>query len=63
MATDTAAPGDPATQIRPSAPYVDVPALTALLDGPHAEVRAQVRRSLVEHAGVLEDQETMTQAA
>ncbi|KAA1428284.1 acyl-CoA dehydrogenase family protein [Nocardioides antri] len=39
---------------------VDLPALTALLDGPYAEIRAMVREGLVEYASVLEDAETMT---
>src|SRR5688500_13277596 len=39
---------------------LDVAALTALLDGDHAEIRAQVRDGLVEYASVLEDAETMT---
>jgi len=39
---------------------VDVPALTALLDGSYAEIRARVRDGLVQYASVLEDAETMT---
>ena len=39
---------------------VDVPALTALLDGEHAEIRNTVREGLVEHQAVLDDAETMT---
>ena len=38
---------------------VDVPALTTLLDGRYVEVRNLVRKNLVEHAGVLDDQITM----
>ena len=34
-------------------PTIDVPALTALLDGPYADVRARVCESLVEHADLL----------
>ncbi len=36
-------------------PDVDVPALTALLDGKYADIRAMARRDLVEHAHVLDD--------
>jgi acyl-CoA oxidase len=36
-------------------PAVDVPALTALLDGAYAEVRNLTRKRLVEHAQVLTD--------
>ncbi|WP_139982656.1 acyl-CoA dehydrogenase [Nocardioides litoris] len=43
-------------------PQVDVPALTALLDGKYAEVRQLVRDQLAEHASVLEDAERMTSA-
>ena len=42
------------------APALDVPALTALLDGKYAEVRRLVRDNLAEHASVLDDQLTMT---
>ncbi len=38
---------------------VDVPALTALLDGRYAEIRHQVRESLAEHASILEEAETL----
>ena len=38
---------------------LDVPALTALLDGKHAEVRQLVRTNLAEHASILDDQLTM----
>ena len=44
----------------PSPLHVDVPALTTLLDGRYAEVRDLVRKNLVEHAGVLDDQITMS---
>jgi acyl-CoA oxidase len=40
---------------------VDVEALRKLLDGRYAEVRDLVRANLVEHAGVLEDAETLSQ--
>ena len=36
-------------------PVVDVPAMTALLDGKYAEIRDLTRKNLVEHAGVLDD--------
>ncbi len=36
-------------------PDVDVPALTALLDGKYAEIRQLTRKNLAEHAGVLDD--------
>ena len=39
---------------------LDVPALTALLDGKYAEVRQLVRTNLAEHASILDDQLTMT---
>ncbi|HWJ81879.1 MAG TPA: acyl-CoA dehydrogenase [Nocardioides sp.] len=41
---------------------VDVPALTALLDGKYADVRARVREQLAGHASVLDEAETMTSA-
>ncbi|WP_137294271.1 acyl-CoA dehydrogenase [Nocardioides dongxiaopingii] len=61
--TDAAAP--PAHDDRPGyrQPHVDVPALTALLDGRHAGVRALVRSQLVEHTQVLVDAEEMTTEA
>jgi acyl-CoA oxidase len=40
-------------------PTVDVPALTALLDGEYAAVRDTVRKHLALHAGILEDEQTM----
>ncbi len=40
-------------------PVVDVPAVTALLDGRYAEVRDLVRTNLAKFAGILEDQETL----
>ena len=36
-------------------PVIDVPALTALLDGEYAEVRAMVRKNLASHAEILDD--------
>jgi acyl-CoA oxidase len=41
-------------------PSVDVPALSTLLDGRYAEIRATVREGLVQYASVLDDAETMT---
>ncbi|WP_248580091.1 acyl-CoA dehydrogenase family protein [Nocardioides sp. InS609-2] len=41
-------------------PEIDVVALTGVLDGKYAEVRALVRDNLVAHAAILEDAETMT---
>ena len=43
-------------------PDVDVPALRALLDGRHREVRDLVRANLAEHAQVLLDEEEMSTA-
>ncbi|MFL6173861.1 MAG: acyl-CoA dehydrogenase [Marmoricola sp.] len=40
-------------------PQVDVPALTALLDGTYVEVRDLTRKRLVEYASVLDDQREM----
>src|SRR5512146_2742667 len=39
---------------------LDVPALTALLDGRYAEVRNLVRANLAEHASILEDAEQLS---
>jgi acyl-CoA oxidase len=39
---------------------LDVPALTALLDGKYADVRQMVRDNLAEHASVLSDAEEMS---
>ncbi len=39
----------------PAPPTVDVPALTALLDGKYADIRALTRKNLAEHADVLDD--------
>ena len=59
MATQTLSPtsddSDAYTQ-----PEIDVPALTALLDGKYAEVRELVRTNLAEAAEVLVDAETMS---
>ena len=44
---------------RPAPPDVDVPALTAILDGRYAEVRNLVRRNLATYASVLEEAETL----
>lgn len=55
MALDTAAPV--------SAPEIDVPALTALLDGDYAEIRDLVRRNLTAYASVLEEAERLDTAA
>ncbi|GAA4814684.1 acyl-CoA dehydrogenase [Nocardioides caeni] len=57
---------DPTTAPDPTGPpalSVDVPTLTAILDGPHAEVRRMVRELLPTYAGVLEDAETMDRDA
>src|SRR5829696_6966698 len=62
MASDVQEP--PTTIEAAASPYgelqVDVPALTALLDGEYAEIRSTVRDGLVAYASVLEDAETMT---
>lgn len=54
---------EPTTTDEDASPYgelrVDVPALTALLDGPYAEIRETVREGLVDYSSVLEDAETM----
>jgi acyl-CoA oxidase len=59
MAIDTVPPTDERAEGY-TQPTVDVPALTALLDGPYAEIRRQVREQLVDHAQVLVDAEEMT---
>jgi len=41
-------------------PVIDVPALTALLDGKYAEVRNLVRKNLAEYSSILEEAETLT---
>src|SRR6478736_6844082 len=55
MATDTAAP--PTGYVQPE---IDVPALTALLDGRYADVRNLVRTNLAEYASILEDAEELS---
>ncbi len=42
-------------------PELDVPALTALLDGRYADVRTLVRENLTEHASILEEAEELSQ--
>ncbi len=42
------------------AAVLDVPALTAFLDGKYADVRTLVRTNLAEHASILDDQMTMS---
>jgi acyl-CoA oxidase len=44
-------------------PVVDVPALTALLDGEYAEIRAGVRENLVKHAGILDEADDLPKDA
>ncbi len=61
MASDVQEPTSIAEEASPYGELrVDVPALTALLDGDYAEIRAMVRDGLVEYASVLEEAETMT---
>jgi acyl-CoA oxidase len=64
MATDTASTNDTGADETEASDYVqpkvDVPALTKLLDGRHAEVRNLVRTNLAEYAAVLEQAETMS---
>lgn len=55
MALDTVAPA--------SAPEIDLPALTALLDGEYADVRDLVRRNLATYASVLEEAEQLDTTA
>src|ERR1700754_1830067 len=57
MATDTAAPPTTNGYVQPE---IDVPALTALLDGRYSEVRGLVRTNLATYADVLEDAESMS---
>ena len=47
----------------PAPPVVDVSALTALLDGRHAEIRDLVRTNLAEYSSILEEAETLDRAA
>ena len=58
MATDTAAPS-PTGYVQPE---IDVPALTALLDGRYAQVRDLVRANLAEYASILVDAEELSMA-
>jgi acyl-CoA oxidase len=58
MATDTAAPSVPESGY--VQPEIDVPALTALLDGKYAEIRNLVRANLAEYASILEDAEELS---
>jgi acyl-CoA oxidase len=55
MTTDTAAPASGYAQ-----PRVDVPALTAVLDGRYAGVRDLVRTNLAAYASILTDAEEMS---
>jgi acyl-CoA oxidase len=55
MALDTAAPATGYVQ-----PVVDVPALTALLDGKYADIRDLVRTNLATYSQVLEDAEELS---
>src|SRR4051812_21930901 len=59
MALLNAAPPQ-TSSVPPVPPEVDVPALTALLDGRYAEVRDLVRANLAEHADILVDAEEMS---
>ena len=59
MATDTAPP-DETEASQYAQPTIDIPALTALLDGRHAEIRNLVRENLAEYASVLDEAETMS---
>jgi acyl-CoA oxidase len=69
VATEIDAPttDDPSEELPESLGYVqptvDVPTLTALLDGHYAEVRQLVRSNLVEYASILEEAETLDRAA
>jgi len=62
MATDTAPPSAPedAEASRYVQPEIDLPALTALLDGRYAEVRGLVRTNLAAYASILEEAETLS---
>ncbi|WP_243059999.1 acyl-CoA dehydrogenase [Nocardioides sp. SR21] len=55
MATDTAAP--PTGYVQPE---IDVPELTALLDGRYADVRNLVRTNLAEYASILDEAEDLS---
>ncbi len=64
MAAETASPDPtPEPAAPPPPPDVDVPALKALLDGRHADVRDLVRRNLASYASILEEAETLPQEA
>jgi acyl-CoA oxidase len=56
MATDTAVPAAQGYV----QPELDVPAMTALLDGRYAEVRNLVRANLAEYASILDDAEDLS---
>lgn len=61
MATETASPSTSGEETaRYVQPEVDVPALTALLDGKYAEVRNLVRTNLAEYSSILEEAETLS---
>src|SRR6478609_6224485 len=62
MATDTVPPRaeEGAEASRYVQPEIDVPALTAFLDGKYAEVRGLVRTNLAEYSSILEEAETMS---
>ena len=62
LLTDDAS-GEPPQSAGYVQPTVDVPALTALLDGQYAEVRQLVRTNLVEYAAILEEAETLDRTA
>jgi hypothetical protein len=59
-ATDDLNPVAVTLDPRRNPPEIDVPALSALLDGRYADVRALVRRNLATYASVLEEAETLT---
>ena len=59
-ATDDPTPVTPTLDPRRTPPEIDVPALSALLDGRYADVRGLVRRNLATYASVLEEAETLT---
>src|SRR4029077_8434395 len=64
MAIDTT-PGDavdPAAESAYRPPTIDVAELTRFLDGRYADVRNLVRHNLVEHASMLEEAETLSDA-
>jgi len=64
VASDTIEPVDAQPDAaRHGQPTVDVPALTALLDGRYAEVRQLVRKNLVDYASILTDAETLDRSA